>query len=187
MNAGLRLATKLGAVLALVLSALFVIAPATPASADPQPEPVPFINRYDGQCLDADLGRIGVNGDAAQLWSCSGGRNQQWTIRDIDGIYGNSGIYMITNEVSGKCLESNLNYVGNGTPVQLWDCWNNPNQRWRFSWLPTTWLQPIAYFRLVNGYTGQCLDADLGNMTANGTHMQLWDCWNDPGNDQWRE
>jgi glucosylceramidase len=100
-----------------------------------------------------------------------------------DGLYGTSGIYKIVNQESGKCLESNLNYSGNGTPVQLWACYGDPgNQQWREVRVPSSIYQPLPEAQFVNMLTGQCLDADLGNINNNGARLQQWSCWNDPGN-----
>jgi endo-1,4-beta-xylanase len=38
-----------------------------------------FVNVASGKCLDADLGTIGQQGTIVQVWSCSGGSNQNWT------------------------------------------------------------------------------------------------------------
>ncbi|PWK85635.1 ricin-type beta-trefoil lectin protein [Lentzea atacamensis] len=36
----------------------------------------------------------------------------------------------ITGVQSGKCLEANGQSTGNGTKLQLWDCWGGANQQW---------------------------------------------------------
>ena len=48
-----------------------------------------------------------------------------------------------------------------------------------------TLYNPAPGERLVNVLTGQCLDADLGTVNQNGGRLQLWNCWNDPGNERW--
>lgn len=177
--------TIASAFLALTTSAVGMLTAAAPASADPAPSPVKYINRYDGKCLEADLAHIGTNGDAAQLWDCwNDPGNQQWRIVHVDD---RAGTFKIYNEADGKCLESDLAHSGNGTPVQLWTCWQDPgNQLWRSVSVPPTIWYPLSSQRLVNVLTGKCLDADLAHIGDNGDRLQLWDCWNDPGNDQWR-
>ena len=186
MSITLRHLTRFGAVLALTLAGLFVVS-AQPAAAEPIPSAVKLVLRYNSKCLEADLGHITTNGDAAQIWDCwNDPGNQKWRLMQIDGLYGTSGIYKIVNQDSGKCLESNLAYSGNGTPVQLWDCWADPgNQQWRQEPIAPTIYNPVPGERLVNVLTGQCLDADLGHINTNGARLQLWNCWNDPGNERW--
>jgi Ricin-type beta-trefoil lectin domain-like len=187
MSLNLRRLTRFGAIVALVLVSAFVVVPAQPAAADPPISPVKFLLRYNNKCLEADLNNINTNGDAAQLWDCwNDPGNQQWRMFQTDGEYGHSGVYKLVNALSGKCLESNLAYSGNGTPVQLWDCWNDPgNQQWRPEPIAPTLSNPVPGERLVNVLTGQCLDADLGTVNQNGGRLQLWNCWNDPGNERW--
>lgn len=181
-----RVATRLGTVSALILASLFALTPSQPAAADPPRSAVKLVVRYNNKCLEADLAHITTNGDRAQLWDCwNDPGNQKWRLMSTGG-YDDTGIYKIVNVDSGKCLESNLAYSGNGTPVQLWDCWNDPgNQQWRQVSIPATWYNPVPGERLVNVLTGQCLDADLGNINNNGAGLQLWNCWNDPGNERW--
>ena len=183
MSVNIRRLTRFGAVLALLLASTLALA-AQPAAADPLPGPVKLLVAYNNKCLEADLNNINTNGDAAQLWSCwNDPGNQQWRLMQTDGLYGHSGIYKIVNKESGKCLESNLNYSGNGTPVQLWQCYLDPgNQQWREVRVAAPWYQPLPEAQFVNMLTGQCLDADLGNINNNGARLQLWNCWNDPGN-----
>jgi Ricin-type beta-trefoil lectin domain-like len=50
------------------------------------------------------------------------------------------------------------------------------------------WLVNGGYVRdgtIVNVQSGKCLDADLSTINANGTKVQLWDCWGGK-NQQWR-
>ena len=88
---------------------------------------------------------------------------------------------------NSKCLEADLNNINtNGDAAQLWDCWNDPgNQQWRPEPIAPTLYNPAPGERLVNVLTGQCLDADLGTVNQNGGRLQLWNCWNDPGNERW--
>jgi hypothetical protein len=186
MPATLRRLAQRATVLILLAGAV-IPATAQLASADPLPSAVKLHLVYNNKCLEADLGNINTNGDAAQVWDCwNDPGNQQWRLMQTDGLYGDSGIYKIVNQESGKCLESNLAVSGNGTPVQLWDCWNDPgNQQWRPEPIAPTIYNPAPGERLVNVLTGQCLDVDLGNVNTNGVHLQLWNCWNDPGNERW--
>jgi len=39
--------------------------------------------------------------------------------------------------------------------------------------------------KLHVAYNQKCLEADLGHIHENGDRVQLWDCYNDPGNQQW--
>jgi len=74
----------------------------------------------------------------------------------------------IHSDVSGRCLDADTATIGgNGTKVQLWDCWGGQNQKWQVNTDGT----------LVNAQSQRCLDADTATILGNGTKMQLWDCW----------
>ncbi|MDH6133831.1 hypothetical protein P3T37_003229 [Kitasatospora sp. MAA4] len=88
----------------------------------------------------------------------------------------------MTNNHGGKCLDGDLNTIGNnGGVVQLWDCngWNN--QVW--DWVPST-VNGAGWYTIQNDHGGQCLDGDLNGIPNNGAKVQLWGCngWN---NQQW--
>ncbi|GAA0846924.1 ricin-type beta-trefoil lectin domain protein [Streptosporangium amethystogenes subsp. fukuiense] len=74
---------------------------------------------------------------------------------------------------SGRCLDVANVSQANGTPVQIWDCNGQVNQRW---------TQTDAGELRV--YGNKCLDvSNLG--TADGTQVQIWDC-NGQSNQKWR-
>jgi hypothetical protein len=76
--------------------------------------------------------------------------------------------YQIRVLQSGRCLDADTGSIGgNGTKVQLWDCWGGQNQSWSVNSDGT----------IVNLQSGRCLDADTGSIGSNGTKVQLWDCW----------
>lgn len=90
----------------------------------------------------------------------------------------------LSNELSGRCLDADLNTIGsNGTRVQLWDCNGQPQQKWYIdqyaSQSGTIWQV------LRNVASGRCLDADLNSIQTNGTYVQLWDCNGQP-QQEWR-
>ncbi|MFF4810327.1 ricin-type beta-trefoil lectin domain protein [Micromonospora chersina] len=111
------------------------------------------ITGIGGKCLDA-TDNSSADGTPAQIWSCTGGANQQWT-RAADG----------TLRVLGKCLDVAGGGTANGTKVQLWTCNGSPAQQW-------TWT---AARDLVNPQANKCLDV-TGNTSADGTKTQIWSC-----------
>ncbi|GAA3085577.1 hypothetical protein JOF29_002902 [Kribbella aluminosa] len=118
-----------------------------------------------GKCLDVDH-NTAINGNAAQLYTCSGVPGQQWTML-ADG----------TIRAFGKCLDIVGNGTANLTNVELWDCGPAGGQQWR----------PQANGSLLNPQSGRCLDSP-GGATADGTKLQIYDCngldsqkWNVPG------
>jgi endo-1,4-beta-xylanase len=113
-----------------------------------------------GKCVD-DSASSTANGNKIQLWDCSGGANQQWTVA-ADG----------TVRVFGKCMDITGANYGNGTNIELWDCNGGGNQQWHAS-----------NGTLVNPASGKCLD-DPNSNTANGTQLILWAC-NGGTNQQW--
>ena len=122
----------------------------------------PIVAGDDGaKCAD-DSAFSTANGNKIQMWDCTGGVNQQWTVAP-DG----------TLQVYGKCLDITGANYGNGTLIELWDCNGGANQHWQAS-----------NGTLVNPASGKCLD-DPGSNTANGTQLVLWSC--DGGtNQQWK-
>ncbi|MFE9423124.1 RICIN domain-containing protein [Kitasatospora sp. NPDC006697] len=78
-----------------------------------------------------------------------------------------------TNNHGGKCLDGDLNTIGNnGAIVQLWDCNGWDNQTWY--WTPVEGQSGV--YTLQNGHGLQCLDGDLNTIGNNGAKVQLWGC-----------
>ena len=114
-----------------------------------------------GKCLDVTNGST-ANGNQPQMWSCSGGPNQQWTIASNNTV-----------SALGKCLDVVGNGTADGTAVQLWDCAGAPNQQWTTN----------SSGGLVNTGSGKCLDVK-DRSTADGAKLQIWACGGGT-NQQW--
>ncbi|MET8544336.1 non-reducing end alpha-L-arabinofuranosidase family hydrolase [Kitasatospora sp. NPDC004799] len=115
-----------------------------------------------GRCLDVpNAGRN--DGTLLQIWDCSGGTNQQWTLTSDNQltVYGD------------KCLDVPGHATTAGTRVEIWSCSGGANQRWRVN----------ADGSVVGVESGLCLDVSGGG-TANGTAVQLWNC-SGAGNQKW--
>ncbi|GIF98714.1 RICIN domain-containing protein [Catellatospora citrea] len=69
------------------------------------------------------------------------------------------------NVGANRCLDVSGGRTADGTKVQLWDCLNNPAQKWRVE----------SNGSLVNPNSGKCLDV-AGGSSANGALVQLWTC-----------
>ncbi|WP_433217206.1 arabinofuranosidase catalytic domain-containing protein [Dactylosporangium sp. CS-047395] len=111
-------------------------------------------NPQSGRCLDSPNGSTG-NGTRLQIWDCNGSAAQKFA---VNGGGTNVG-------PGGKCVDVAADDSGtNGTAVQLWDCQSYAvDQHW---------------FHQSNGSLrtlGRCLDI-VGNGTANGAQVELWDC-----------
>jgi hypothetical protein len=65
-----------------------------------------------GKCVDVAASGT-ANGTAVQLYTCSTGVAQTWTISDTGTI---------RNPHSGKCLDVTGQGTANGSTIQLWDC-----------------------------------------------------------------
>ncbi|MEH0843530.1 ricin-type beta-trefoil lectin domain protein [Micromonospora sp. CPCC 205711] len=115
--------------------------------------PTGAITGLGGACLDV-TDNNSADGTPIQIWSCTGGANQQWT-RAADG----------TIRSLGKCLDVSGGGTADGTRVQLWTCNGTPAQQW-------VWT---AGRDLVNPQANKCLDV-TGNTSANGTRTQIWSC-----------
>jgi type 1 glutamine amidotransferase len=101
-----------------------------------------------GKCVDVN-GAGTADGTKIQLWTCTGGTNQQWT---RDGG---------TLRSLGKCMTATG--TGDGALVQLFTCNGGAGQTWTAQ----------ADGTIRNGT--KCLDAN-GGSTANGTQLIIWSC-----------
>ncbi|MGW7170774.1 RICIN domain-containing protein [Streptomyces sp. NPDC054884] len=113
-----------------------------------------LVGTASGRCVDIDKSTY-VNGTQAQIWDCSGGRNETFT-QTSGGelvVYGN------------KCLDAEGSGTTNGTKVIIWDCTNGTNQKWTVNSNGT----------ITNNLSGLCLDASNA-ATASGTKLILWTC-----------
>jgi len=158
----LRWAKLLGGAL-LTLSVLVPLQ-ASPASAA-NPFGQEFVSRHSGKCLDL-TGLNSTNGTYIQQWSCLGNTNQAW----IDGDSQNDGRFTFLNVGTNKCIDG---FLGHGQDVVIWNCDGTSGQDWIVR-RPNSANLHILQFENVF-YPGQCLDV-RGNSTANGAHIQLWDC-----------
>jgi cytochrome c len=105
-----------------------------------------------GKCVDVN-GASSADGTKIQLWTCTGGTNQQWTRTGT------------TFQSLGKCMTVNGSGTADGTLVQLWTCTGAAGQNWA----------PQADGSLVNPNSGKCLDAN-GASSADGTQLIIWTC-----------
>jgi serine/threonine protein kinase len=66
---------------------------------------------------------------------------------------------------ASKCVDVRGPLKDDGTPLQLWDCINVPEERWRWDG------------KRLRGFGNKCIDVQ-GPSAANGTPVQLWTCEN---------
>jgi hypothetical protein len=116
-----------------------------------------------GACLDI-VAEGTADGSKMQLWSCTGGANQQWRI-ESDGE--------LVNPISGRCLTDPGNSTVYGTQDEIYDCSGATGQQWT----PTP--GPVQ-----SGAAGKCLD-DTGGSTANGTKIEIYSCNGDHSSQDW--
>jgi hypothetical protein len=118
-----------------------------------------------GKCLDVHWDEPVPNGAKVQMWDCTAGSNQAWTLMPNGEIQG----------FGGKCLDVHwVEPVPNGAMVQMWECTGASNQKWTL--LPNGALQ---------GFGSKCLDVDWIASVPNGTKVQMWDCGGG-ANQQWQ-
>ncbi len=113
------------------------------------------------KCVD-DNADLAAPGTPVQLWDCTGGPSQKWTIAANGTI-----------DINGQCLDITGASYSNGTKVEIWSCNGGGNQQWR----------PVNG-TLQNPASGLCLD-DPASSTANGTQLIIWSC-NGGTNQQWQ-
>jgi type 1 glutamine amidotransferase len=110
------------------------------------------ITSATGKCVDV-AGNSSADGTKIQLWSCTNGANQQWT---VDGS---------TLRSLGKCMGVAGGSTANGGLVQLSACTGAAGQNWTAG----------SNGSLVHAASGRCLDAN-GASTADGTQLIIWSC-----------
>lgn len=146
-----------------------------------------------GKCLDDPAGRT-TDGTRLEIWACTGGSNQSWTVAPDGTLRGygkcltaagsgngaavtlktcdGSGSQrwqvgtngQLLNPAVGRCLDDPGFRTSNGTLLDIWACGGGSNQHWT----------PAAA-AVMSGVAGKCVDAP-GYRTANGTRLDLWTC-----------
>lgn len=153
--------------LAVALSALLIGVGAGAGTADAATASS-VSNAGNGKCLDVTDGST-ADGTLPQMWSCSTGPNQSWTLNANGSL-----------TALGTCLDVVSGGTANGSTVHLWTCYDSvASQKWQYT----------PSHDLVNTASGKCLDIKDNN-NANGAKLQLWDCagtanqkWDFPGAD----
>lgn len=111
--------------------------------------------RIHAKCLDIKSNGT-ANGSLVDLWSCTGGANQQW---ELTGAFGE-----LYNPQSGKCLEDPGFSTTNGRQLDIWTCNGGNNQNW---------LLPASPFE--SAISNMCIN-DAGNSSANGARIISYTC-----------
>ena len=121
-------------------------------------------NPQSGRCLDSPSGGT-ANGTRLQIWDCNGSGAQKFSVNGGGTILG----------PGRTCVDVAADDTGgNGSAVQLWDC--------------QSWAVDQHWYHNANGSLrtlGRCLDI-VGNGTAQGTQVELWDC-NGVGGQVWMQ
>ncbi len=80
--------------------------------------------------------------------------------------------FTLKSRLNDKCLDVKDINRNRGAQIIVWDCWDNPGQRWH--WAGTALHSDLNHL---------CLDIKDIN-PARGALVQMWDCWDTPGQ-QW--
>ncbi|KAJ7238352.1 ricin B lectin domain-containing protein [Mycena haematopus] len=114
----------------------------------------------ENSCVDLTNGNV-TDGNVVQIWSCTDGPNQQWTLTT-------GATETITPWTSSTtCLTAPTN--ANGGKIVVEPCNGSAGQKWT----------EIGSTIVV--YGNMCLDVPNGNAT-NGVHPQIWECTPGVGN-----
>ncbi len=121
-----------------------------------------------GFCMDASLDP-GQRGHEVYIFRCHGRFNQRWTILD------NADHTISIVGFDGRCLDVTGGRVGNGTPLQLYPCHLNLNQKFE-----------RRNGMLVERQSGKCLTTGFGRDRmpvfldmCNGRKEQIWGTFRD--------
>jgi hypothetical protein len=127
--------------------------------------------RHSGKCLDVSSSSTADSANVLQ-WTCNGGANQSWQIRDLG-----TGYVQLVARHSHKCLDVTGSSTADGARAQQYTCGSGTNQQWQFQDLGT------GYFRVVARHSGKCLDVSSFS-TADGANILQWTCGTGT-NQQW--
>ncbi|MDX3129445.1 RICIN domain-containing protein [Streptomyces europaeiscabiei] len=122
-----------------------------------------LVARHSGKCLDVS-DNSAADGAVALQYTCGGGLNQQWRLKDAG-----NGYVQILAQHSGKCLDVAGNSTADGAFVNQYRCTTGTNQQWQFQ------DQGGGYYRLVARHSGKCLDVKDAS-TTNGARLIQWPC-----------
>ncbi|KAJ7249759.1 ricin B lectin domain-containing protein [Mycena haematopus] len=114
-------------------------------------------------CLDLTNGAT-TDGNIIQIWACTGGANQKWTLTTGPGSTTpppTTGHVIEPGASSNTCLTAPTN--ANGGTVVVQPCNGSTGQAW------TQNGQTIVV------YGNMCLDVTNGS-SSNGVKMQIWSC-----------
>ncbi|MCE7009277.1 RICIN domain-containing protein [Kibdelosporangium philippinense] len=149
----------------VALSTVKVSAHATVAAPLPKQAFVEIINVNSGKCLDirTEDGAFN-NGARIQQINCKGIPGQRWKFVPVgDGRH-----HQIVSELSGKCIDVNGGWIGNGVPIIQHDCHSGWNQQWAITALGTF---PVQTYTFTARHSGQCLDVPR---SSTGNEVPLW-------------
>lgn len=130
-----------------------------------------IVNQASGKCVDVVSASTA---DAAEIvqYTCGGGANQQWALRDLGNGYHN-----LVVQHSGKCLDVNNAATADGAAIIQYTCGSSTNQQWQ--------LRSVSggYTEIVARHSGKCLDVPAAS-TANSTRLKQYTC-NGGANQRW--
>ncbi len=114
-----------------------------------------------GRCVEI-AGSSTANVAAAQLYDCTGAKNQQFRFDTVGGGY-----YAIYAVGSDKCLDVKGGSTAAGASIIQYTCHGGTNQQWSTADLGN------GVVRVTSRSSGMALDA-YGAQTANGTKIIQW-------------
>ncbi|GAA2447545.1 RICIN domain-containing protein [Streptomyces macrosporus] len=127
--------------------------------------------RHSSKCLDVP-DKSFAEGVAAVQYSCNGGANQRFWLRDAGG-----GQVWLTARHSSMCLGVRGASAADGARVEQQSCADGAHQRWRVE------DAGGGYVRLVAAHSGRCLDV-LDESTADMAGVAQYSCTGG-ANQQW--
>lgn len=164
----------LSVALTAALTAVLLLAGAAPASAAhhlTDGSSVNLIARHSAKCADV-VSAATANGAEVGQYTCNGGLNQLWRLRDLG-----NGYVQLAARHSDKCLDVDGASTANGAKVIQWTCSSGTNQQWKIENTGT------GHTRLIARHSGKCLEIPSAS-TANGARLQQRDCGTGT-NQQW--
>ncbi|MFK8910842.1 RICIN domain-containing protein [Streptomyces sp. YS-3] len=116
----------------------------------------------------------GSDGWQLQMGGCSGLSHPyyNWTFHQLTRRDSHGGAWWEIKDIWGRCMDADLNHIGDGGKVQDWTCNGAAQQHW--------YLWPLGggNYEFINGvntnYVLDAVTAGANNPGVPGDHLQLW-------------
>ena len=156
-----------------VLTAVFVVLAAAPASAAGYSQMQNKERPWGGTiCLEIDNGKYYAGAAATVEWCSQYSQHENWHMLPVnDG----SGYVQLQVAHTGQCLTVRGGSYADSAQIEQRSCTGAQHQQWKF--VPATW-DGVQYYEVVARHSGKCLDKvwtwNVVQYNCHAGDNQLW-------------